>query len=198
MHHKAGAKYITVSYMPPNMSDMPGAEQYMQYPPQPWQMHQQQQQQPKPHPQTPQAHPYGLPVSPRQPPLQSPGTPPTGIAVQLPSADPRLNTNASAFVPGQVPPAQALQQRKSKVKITDASGNEVDLNGLRRQTSSVPSTPAAEKNRRATVRLETEEARLKRIAEKTKRDQEEVAEGEGGGGAEEARGEGGGGEEEEG
>ncbi|KAI5116077.1 hypothetical protein M0805_003834 [Coniferiporia weirii] len=173
------------SYLPgmPPVQGVPGQEHYMQYPPQTW-MHAQQ----VPHqggpgmngpPQTPHAHGHGLPVSPRQPPppLQPPGTPPAGVASSLPSAGPRLNTNASAFIPGQVaqlPPQ--LQQRQNKIKITDASGHEVDLNGLRKQggTPSTPTTPAMDKqNRRTMVRMETEEARLKRIAEeKAKRDEE--------------------------
>ena len=86
----------------------------------------------------------------------------------LPGAGPRLNSNASAFVPSSHPP-QAPAQRQSKIKITDASGHEVDLDRLRKHgatPSSTSSTPASDKNgRRAPIRLESEEARLKRIEE---------------------------------
>ncbi|KAL5512629.1 hypothetical protein ACEPAG_3282 [Sanghuangporus baumii] len=174
-------------YMPGMpMQNIPGAEHHMYYPPpQPWHMHPSQhphQGPPGPNgpPQTPLAHSQGLPVSsPRQPqaPLQAPGTPPVGMQTPLPGAGPRLNSNASAFVPSHAPPST---QRQSKIKITDASGHEVDLDRLRKHgsaPSTASSTPASDKNgRRAAIRLETEEARLKRIEEE--RQQKEKEEGE--------------------
>ena len=160
------------------MQGVPGAEYYMHaQPPLQWMQNPQ-----PPHPgappvngppQTPHAHNHGLPVSsPRQPPppLQLPGTPPASLAAPLLSAGGRLNTSASAFVPGQGP---QHQQRQTKIKITDASGHKLDLNGLRNKQNPTPSTPSMDGSRRALVRLETEEARLECIAEENAKKEEE-------------------------
>ncbi|KAL5483163.1 hypothetical protein ACEPAI_8392 [Sanghuangporus weigelae] len=89
----------------------------------------------------------------------------------------RLDCNVSTFVPSHAPPPV---QRQSKIKITDASGHEIDLDRLRKHgatPSTASSTPASDKiGRRAAIRLETEEARLKRIEEE--RQQKEKEEGE--------------------
>ncbi|EJD08038.1 uncharacterized protein FOMMEDRAFT_101459 [Fomitiporia mediterranea MF3/22] len=175
-------------YMPGMpMQAMPGVEHYMQYQQPGWPMHPPQHPHQPPSgasgpPQTPLSHSHGLPVaSPRvpPPPLQAPGTPPAGVPAPLPSAGPRLNSNASAFVPSG---AQMQSQRPNRVVIKDASGHEVDLNGLRKQgatPSTTPSTPASDKNGRRTtaIRLESEEMRLKRIADE-EREKKAKEEGE--------------------
>lgn len=167
------------------MQGVPSQEHYM-YPQQGWHIH-------APHqgpsgvngpPQsTPHAHTHGLPVSsPRQPPppLQAPGTPPTGMNVPLPGTGARLNTNVNPFVPGQGPQTPAARQ--NKVKITDPSGHELDLHGIRSRqngTPSLPSTPAMDKRARAAIRIETEEDKQKRVArekaEREKKEEEEKA-----------------------
>lgn len=168
------------------MQGVPGQEHFM-YQHQGWHMHAAQHQGPSgangPPQSTPHAHTHGLPISsPRQPPppLQAPGTPPAGMNVPLPGTGGRLNTSASAFVPGQAHQTPAL--RPNKVKITDQSGHEVDFNGMRARqngTPSLPSTPAMGKRPGTTVRLETEEDRQKRVArekaEKDKKEEEEKA-----------------------
>ncbi|TDL22991.1 hypothetical protein BD410DRAFT_769393 [Rickenella mellea] len=157
-------------YMPP-----PGSDPYMAgyaQAPQPWmQMHQPMT------PMTPQAAPHGLPVAsprpPPPPPLQPPATPPAGPTSSLQSpATARLNTHASAFVPGQV-------NRASKVIIKDASGHEVDLAAIRKGPSggagasggavmplpAAPSTPSPDRREaaRRSIRMESEEERKKRL-----------------------------------
>ena len=168
------------------MQGVPGQEHFM-YQHQGWHMHAAQHQGPSgangPPQSTPHAHTHGLPISsPRQPPppLQAPGSPPAGMNVPLPGTGGRLNTSASAFVPGQAHQTPAL--RPNKVKITDQSGHEVDFNGMRARkngTPSLPSTPAMGKRPGTTVRLETEEDRQKRVArekaEKDKKEEEEKA-----------------------
>lgn len=130
-------------------------------------------------PPTPHGHPHGLPAPPRQspPPLHTPGTPPTSVAAPLASAGPRLNTNASAFILGQG--AQPQQRQQSKVKIIDASGHEVDFNTIRHKPNAVRSTPSTplidtKSRRRAVIRMETEEARQKRIAEENAKKEAEA------------------------
>ncbi|KAI0941654.1 hypothetical protein AcW1_003481 [Taiwanofungus camphoratus] len=142
----------------------------------------------------------GMPISPRNPPppLHTPGTPtltpaipstghpphatpsprshtaslssvssrPPTPSVSTPGGAGRLNTNASTFIP------------RKPVKITTVTGTEVNLEALKKQGTAVPSpTVPSSPARKTIVRMETEEAKNKRLekkrlkeAEKTKRE----------------------------
>ncbi|EPQ55181.1 hypothetical protein GLOTRDRAFT_61048 [Gloeophyllum trabeum ATCC 11539] len=139
----------------------------------------------------PPGPPHIMPMSPRNPPppLQGPGTPtpahalpaqhqppsssassissppatPASLGPGPPTGNARLNTGASAFVP-----------RQSKVVIKAADGKEVDLQELRKQQAQAggpvaPPSPAPSP-RRNIVRMETEEAKNKRLAEEREKE----------------------------
>ena len=158
----------------PSITGVPGPEQYMPYNTAAWHIpHQSGAMSPAP-------YTHGIPVSPRpaQPPLQTPSTPPSGVANAVPSG--RLNTHASAFVPSE-------PTRQIKIKIESAPGHEVDLNDLARKkgmstASSGVSTPTGAsgtspspvpEHKRVAVRLESEEAKQKRIAEEAAKKEED-------------------------
>src|ERR1700722_1473040 len=108
--------------------------------------------------------------------LSSPPAPPSTTGSSLPQAGARLNTNASSFVPS----------RGNKVTIRNVDGTEVDLGSYKTQQQQHPGSGgmAANVNRRSvSVRLESEEARKKRLAleereveEKAKKETEEEEE----------------------
>ncbi|KAJ7030060.1 hypothetical protein C8F04DRAFT_1398149 [Mycena alexandri] len=158
----------------------------------------------------------GIPMSPRNHPVplhSGPGTPTPAHAVAAPHHVPpplsqhhssssnvsvssppptpssaRLNTNASAFVPGGTP-------RAKKIVLKSADGTEVKLETLKQQTQSptptapsttnaVTSPPAStpvaggspgHNNRKSVqIRMESEEARKKRIAEEEEKEKEKA------------------------
>ncbi|KZT21061.1 hypothetical protein NEOLEDRAFT_1121622 [Neolentinus lepideus HHB14362 ss-1] len=134
----------------------------------------------------------GMPMSPRNPPppLQGPGTPtpshavlaqhqhapsssastisspPTTPASLGPTGPPnaRLNSGASAFVP-----------RQSKIVIKSTNGQELDLKAFQKTPSQsgapvVPPSPVPSPARRPAIRMETEEAKNKRLAEEREKE----------------------------
>ncbi|KAJ6491820.1 hypothetical protein C8R47DRAFT_1044992 [Mycena vitilis] len=183
--------------------------------PMPPQHHQPQPMQHHPAPPAPQQH-SGIPMSPRNHPIpihSGPGTPTPSHAVASPHQIPpplsqhhsssssvgnvssppptpssaRLNTNASAFVPGGTP------RVKAKVVLKSADGTEIKLESLKQQTQSpVPAGAAASatsppasapiaggspghNNRKSVqIRMESEEARKKRIAEEEEKEKEKA------------------------
>ncbi|KAJ6593442.1 hypothetical protein B0H19DRAFT_976189 [Mycena capillaripes] len=191
---------------PPPQHQMPPQHQHQ---PQPMQHH--------PAPPVQQQH-SGIPMSPRNHPIpihSGPGTPTPAHAVASPHQIPpplsqhhsssssvsavssppptpstaRLNTNASAFVPGGTP-------RSKKIVLKNADGTEIKLENLKQQTqspappasaaaSAVTSPPASapvaagspghNANRRSVqIRMESEEARKKRIAEEEEKEKEKA------------------------
>ncbi|TBU40170.1 hypothetical protein BD309DRAFT_1003254 [Dichomitus squalens] len=179
---------------------MPMDPNYNPYPPPQWMPQHMPQQHP---PQGPPGAPIpGLPMSPRgqQPPLHAPGTPTLTPALP-PNAHPhstpsphthtaslssissstpstpassnapgggisRLNSNANAFTP-------------KRVVIKSESGQEVDLERFKKQAPGailspiVPSSPA---RRPVQIRMETEEAKQKRLAEEAAEKEKKEAE----------------------
>ncbi|KAJ7821115.1 hypothetical protein B0H14DRAFT_2832192 [Mycena olivaceomarginata] len=110
-----------------------------------------------------------------------------GSGVSTPPPTPssaRLNTNASAFVPG------STSRPKSKIVLKNADGTEIKLENLKQQTqptapaagvtSPPTSTPVAggspgHNNRKSVqIRMESEEARKKRIAEEEEKEKEKA------------------------
>ncbi|KAJ7188714.1 hypothetical protein C8R46DRAFT_1171656 [Mycena filopes] len=122
------------------------------------------------------------------PPLSQHHSSSSNVSVSSPPPTPssaRLNTNASAFVPGGTPRAKKI------VFKNPSDGKEVNLDALKQQTqspgpsapsttSTVTSPPAAapvaggspgHNNRKSVqIRMESEEARKKRIAEEEEKD----------------------------
>ncbi|KAI0767077.1 hypothetical protein C8Q74DRAFT_1354942 [Fomes fomentarius] len=197
-----GAYYYYPQGMPVDPNNYPNG---YPYPPAQWMP---QHMQPQHHPQQgpPGAPMPGLPMSPRgqQVPLHPPGTP-TMTPALPPNAHPphstpsphmhtaslssvsssspstpastsapggglsRLNSNANAFTP-------------KRVVIKSESGQEVDLERFKKQapaTVSSPIVPSSPARRSVPIRLETEEAKKKRLAEeqveKAKKEAEEKA-----------------------
>ncbi|KAI0941635.1 hypothetical protein AcW1_003473 [Taiwanofungus camphoratus] len=187
-------------YYYPQYPGMP-PEHYMSYAPA-W--HVPQHAVPPPHQHHPSQGPpgpphTGMPISPRNPPppLHTPGTPtltpaipstghpphatpsprshtaslssvsspPPTPSVSTPGGAGRLNTNASAFIP------------RKPVKITTVTGTEVNLEALKKQGTAVPSpTVPSSPARKTIVRMETEEAKNKRLEEeRLKKEAEEKA-----------------------
>ncbi|CCM03917.1 uncharacterized protein FIBRA_06068 [Fibroporia radiculosa] len=184
-------------YYPPQYPGMPPPEAYIPYSPG-W--HVPQHMVPPPHQQAPgppgPQH-GGMPMSPRNvpPPLHTPGTPTLAPAmpntahpphttpsphshnaslssVSSPPPTPssstsapgmnRLNSGASAFVPRKTHP----------VKITTTNGMEVNLESYKKQgvtpSPTVPSSPA----RKSMVRMETPEAKERRLAEEKEKERQ--------------------------
>ncbi|PBK86889.1 hypothetical protein ARMGADRAFT_471103 [Armillaria gallica] len=182
----------TAAAKPPNYYYM-GDQPYM-YPWYPMQQHQMPPQPPQHHPQPAGGHGplrNGVPVSPRNhpptlthaaPASHPPHLPPTmshsssGSIGGLSSPSPtpssastngtgRLNTNASAFMPGQ--------RQSTRITIKDAQGKEISLENLKNQKLStalsgtaIPpvASPTRGKFKRRFVRIESEEERSKRLA----------------------------------
>ncbi|KAH8087801.1 armadillo-type protein [Cristinia sonorae] len=172
---------------------------YMQYPPS-WPMHAplppQAQPPPGPHPHS------GIPVSPRvpPPPLHAPGTPTMSPAVPSPAhthatASPHMHTSSLSNV--STPPATpatangpvlgrvdrntldggAMPFIPRKVTLKTPFGQEIDLK--QQQRASIPPSPVVPGSpaRRTLIRIETEEAKKKRVAdeqekERVKKEQE--------------------------
>ncbi|KAJ7782644.1 hypothetical protein B0H16DRAFT_1493850 [Mycena metata] len=127
------------------------------------------------------------------PPLSQHHSSSSNVSISSPPPTPssaRLNTNASAFVPGGTP-------RAKKIVLKSADGTEVKLETLKQQTqsptppgpsttSTVTSTPSStpvaggspgpgHNNRKSVqIRMESEEARKKRIAEEEEKEKEKA------------------------
>ncbi|KAI0795099.1 hypothetical protein C8Q75DRAFT_748900 [Abortiporus biennis] len=177
----------------------PAMQEYMPYSPS-WQMSGLP---PQPPPQGPPGPHQGMPMSPRNPPstLHAPGTPTLTPAVPSPghpphsTPSPHTHTSSlsnvtsppatpssaigpgSANRPGRLDRDASIFVPRKNVTIKTTSGEEVNLESLKRQSAHIPSSPIVTPSspaRRAPIpiRIESETDKNKRLAEEQERERQ--------------------------